>query len=61
LVFWETPKKSYKHDHLFGIVAQEQNKWKIGLSQTLRVGIPIPNSYLWVFKSWQLSNYWHLM
>jgi hypothetical protein len=21
LVFWETLKKSYKHDHLFGIVA----------------------------------------
>jgi hypothetical protein len=26
LIFWETPKESYKHDHLFGIVAQEQNK-----------------------------------
>ncbi len=26
LVFWETPKKSYKHDHLLVIIAQEQNK-----------------------------------
>lgn len=25
-VFSETPKESYKHDHLFGIVTQEQNK-----------------------------------
>jgi ethanolamine utilization cobalamin adenosyltransferase len=23
LVFWETPKKSYKHDHLLVIIAQE--------------------------------------
>jgi hypothetical protein len=26
LVFWETPKDSYKHDHLLGIITQEQNK-----------------------------------
>jgi len=49
VVFWETPKENYKHDHLLVIIAQEQNKWKLVSLKPQGLRLPSQIHISWVF------------